>query len=132
MNRWEYLIRRLGSGMFVILGVLLVTFIISRVLPGDPASLYLGHRVSAEKVEEVREELGLNDPMYVQFVRYVSSTLRGEFGYSFFTKRLIIDDLKVRFPATSMPIRGWGGWGCRPARSTSWSRSRAVSTASIS
>ena len=100
MNRWEYLIRRLGSGVFVVLGVLFVTFIISRVLPGDPASLYLGHRASAEKVEEVREELGLNDPMHVQFVGYVSSTLRGEFGYSFFTKRLIIEDLKIRFPAT--------------------------------
>jgi len=100
MNRWEYLIRRLGSGVFVILGVLSVTFIISRVVPGDPARLYLGPRANVEKIEEVREELGLNDPLLEQFARYVTNTLRGEFGYSFFTKRLIIDDLKIRFPAT--------------------------------
>ncbi len=100
MNRWEYLIRRLGLGVFVILGVLVVTFIISRVVPGDPARLYLGPRASVEKIEEVREELGLNDPLPDQFVSYVSSTLRGDFGYSFLTKQLIIDDLKIRFPAT--------------------------------
>lgn len=96
----EYLLRRLGLAVLVILGVMLIVFLVSRVVPGDPARLYLGPRASAEKLEEVREDLGLNDPLPVQFVRYVVSTLQGDLGYSFRTKRPILDDLRVRLPAT--------------------------------
>jgi peptide/nickel transport system permease protein len=100
MSRGEYLLRRLGFGLFVILGVLLVTFIVSRVVPGDPARLYLGPRASPEKLEEVRQDLGLNDPLPKQFVGYVLNILQGDLGYSFRTKRPILDDLRVRLPAT--------------------------------
>ena len=100
MSRGEYLLRRLGLAVFVILGVLSITFVVSRVVPGDPARLYLGPRATAEALEEVRENLGLNDPILKQFGRYVWSTVRGELGYSFRTKRLIIEDLKIRLPAT--------------------------------
>jgi len=96
----KYLVRRLASGVVVIFGVLLVTFLLSRVVPSDPARLYLGPRASAENIEEVRDNLGLNDPLPVQFIRYVSGTLQGEFGYSFQTRRPIAEDLKIRFPAT--------------------------------
>lgn len=96
----KYLVRRLASGVVVILGVLLVTFLLSRVVPSDPARLYLGPRASAENIEEVRDNLGLNDSLPVQFIRYVSGTLRGDFGYSFQTRRPIAEDLKIRFPAT--------------------------------
>lgn len=100
MSRGEYLLRRLGLAVFVILGVLMVTFIVSRVVPGDPARLYLGPRAQPEALERVREELGLNDPLPKQFVSYVFDTLRGELGYSFRTKRPILDDLRTRLPAT--------------------------------
>lgn len=100
MSRGEYFLRRLGLGVLVILGVLMVTFIVSRLIPGDPARLYLGPRASPEKLEEVREKLGLNDPLHKQFVNYVTSTLRGEFGVSFRTKRPILEDIKIRLPAT--------------------------------
>jgi len=100
MSRGEYLLRRLGLALFVILGVLLVTFIVSRVVPGDPARLYLGPRASAERLAEVRQVFGLDDPIPKQFVKYVYSTLTGQLGYSFRTKRLILDDLKIRLPAT--------------------------------
>ncbi len=100
MSRGEYLLRRLGFGLFVLLGVLLVTFVVSRVVPGDPARLYLGPRASPEALAQVRERLGLDDPLPKQFVKYVASTLQGDLGYSFRTKRPIIEDLKVRLPAT--------------------------------
>ncbi len=100
MSIAEYLLRRLGLAVLVILGVMLIVFLVSRVVPGDPARLYLGPRASAERLEEVRQELGLNDPLPVQFVHYVVSTLQGDLGYSFRTKRPIVEDLKVRLPAT--------------------------------
>lgn len=100
MSRVEYLVRRLGFGAFVILGVLMITFLVSRVVPGDPARLYLGSHASAEALERAREELGLNDPLPRQFARYVVNTARGELGFSYRTKRPILDDLKARLPAT--------------------------------
>ncbi len=100
MSRGEYFLRRIGLGILVVIGVLMVTFMISRVVPGDPARLYLGPRASPEKLEEVREQLGLNEPLPKQFIRYVTDTMRGELGLSFRTKRPILEDIKIRLPAT--------------------------------
>ena len=100
MSVFEYLLRRLALAVFVVLGVLLMTFLVSRVVPGDPARLYVGARASPEALERARAELGLDDPLPQQFLRYVVSSARGEFGYSFRTKRPILEDLKVRVPAT--------------------------------
>jgi len=100
MSRLRYLFRRLALAVFVLVGVLVVTFLVSRVVPGDPARLYIGPRASAERLEEIRQELGLNDPLPLQFVNYIGDVLHGELGYSFRTKRPILDDLKLRLPAT--------------------------------
>jgi len=100
MSWGEYLLRRLGLAVLVVLGVLFVTFAVSRMVPGDPARLYLGPRATPEALEQVRQDFGLNDPLPQQFLRYVQSTLRLELGYSFRTKRPILEDLKVRLPAT--------------------------------
>lgn len=100
MSRGEYLLRRLGLGVLVVIGVLMVSFVVSQVVPRDPARLYLGPRARPEKLEEVRELLGLNESLPRQFVRYVSNTMRGELGLSFRTKRPILEDIKIRLPAT--------------------------------
>ena len=100
MSSTEYLVRRLALAVCVILGVLLMTFVVSRVVPGDPARLYVGSRASPQALEQAREKLGLNDPMVTQFARYARDVARGELGYSFRTKRPILEDLKVRLPAT--------------------------------
>lgn len=86
--------------VLVVLGVLLVTFLISRVIPGDPARLYVGTRASEQALTEVRQQLGLNNPLPQQFIAYVASSARGDFGYSYRTKRPILDDLKTKLPAT--------------------------------
>jgi peptide/nickel transport system permease protein len=96
----DYLVRRLLLALVVLLGVLVVTFAVSRVIPGDPARLYLGARASAESVAELRATFGLDDPLPQQFVRYVGSVLQGDLGYSYRTKRPILDDLASRLPAT--------------------------------
>src|SRR5690349_14717097 len=82
MSGSKYLLRRLMLSVLVILGVLLVTFMVSRVIPGDPARLYVGKRAGEAALIEAREQLGLNDPLPLQFVRYVWSSARGDFGYS--------------------------------------------------
>ncbi len=100
MSGMRYVMRRLVLALFVMLGALVVTFVISHVVPGDPARLYLGARASDEAISQVRADLGLDDPLPMQFVRYVSNALQGEFGYSYRTKQPIIDDLAKRLPAT--------------------------------
>lgn len=100
MGLFEYLVRRLVLAVFVMLGVLAVTFAVSRVIPGDPARLYLGARASAEAVTDLRQKFGLDDPLPQQFVRYVGSVAQGDLGYSYRTKRPIVEDLKTRLPAT--------------------------------
>jgi peptide/nickel transport system permease protein len=100
MSRGEYLVRRLGLGILVVIGALMITFIVSYIVPGDPARLYLGSRATPEKLTEARHELGLDQPVPLQFVSYISRTLRGELGISLRTKRPISEDIKIRLPAT--------------------------------
>lgn len=100
MSGGSYILRRLMLSVFVLLGVLLVTFLVSRVIPGDPARLYVGTRASDSALAEVRQQLGLSDPLPNQFIHYVASSARGDFGYSYRTKRPILDDLRKKLPAT--------------------------------
>ncbi len=82
------------------LGLLAVTFFIGRVIPVDPALAIVGDRASEDAVQRVREELGLNLPIYQQFGRYVSRALDGDFGRSVLTSNPVWDDIKKTFPAT--------------------------------
>ena len=100
MSRITYLLRRLAFSVFVIIGVLTITFIVSRLVPSDPARLFTGPRASAEKIEETRVKFGLNKPLPAQFASYIKSTMRGDFGISFQTKTEILSDLKIFLPAT--------------------------------
>jgi peptide/nickel transport system permease protein len=84
----------------VLFGVMVVTFVISRVVPSNPAALYAGPRPRPEQVAAFEVKLGLDKPLPVQFVRYVGDVLRGDFGESFQSRRLITTDLKVFLPAT--------------------------------
>ena len=82
------------------LGLLAVTFFIGRVIPVDPVLAIVGDRAPEHVVQRVREELGLNLPLYEQFFRYVSQALRGEFGNSVLTSNPVWEDIKQTFPAT--------------------------------
>ena len=79
------IIKRLLQGVLVLLAVLVVTFVLLRLIPGDPARIMAGN-ADEEVVEQLREEMGLNDPIPVQFVDYMKDVLRGDLGYSYFAK----------------------------------------------
>jgi peptide/nickel transport system permease protein len=100
MDLKGYVIRRVLLAGPVLLIVTLVVFFLFRVIPGDPARLAAGMKASEEKVERIRKELGLDKPVIVQYLVYVRDIIQGDFGTSIHTKRAVIKDLKLYFPAT--------------------------------
>lgn len=92
--------RFLLVGAITFLGLIAVTFFIGRVIPIDPALAIVGDRAPAHVVERVREELGLNLPLYQQFVIYVKGVLEGNFGNSVLTTNPVMTDIRRVFPAT--------------------------------
>lgn len=100
MPRLKAVFRALASVAFTLFGLLLVTFIISRLLPADPVLAIVGDHASDEYVERVREEMGLNRPILVQFWIYFTNVLQGDLGQSIRTGQPIIQELANVFPAT--------------------------------
>jgi peptide/nickel transport system permease protein len=84
----------------VVLGVTVVTFVISHMIPGDPAQLLAGPRASAQTLARIRAELGLDQPLPVQYGRYLWRLLHGDLGASIMTGRPVLRDLASVFPAT--------------------------------
>ncbi|EHK54076.1 binding-protein-dependent transport systems inner membrane component [Mesorhizobium alhagi CCNWXJ12-2] len=85
---------------FTFLGLLAITFFIGRVVPIDPVLAVVGDRAPQAVYERVREEMGLDRPLFVQFFSYVGDVLSGNFGMSVTTQRPVLDDLMQVFPAT--------------------------------
>lgn len=100
MRRGEYVLKRLLLAVLVLVGVSIVTFLIARLVPSDPAQLWVGPRAKREQVEQARIILGLDRPLYEQYLRYVGDVLRGDFGISVNSHRPIVNDLRVYLPAT--------------------------------
>ncbi len=95
-----FLIKKLSSFASVIFGVLLLTFLLIHLVPGDPVEVMLGESASVADRGQLRAELGLNLPLIQQFGNYLSRLSQGDFGNSIHTKQPIIDMLKTRYPAT--------------------------------
>src|SRR2546426_11337265 len=91
---------RLGWFVPTLLGLLVVTFVISRVIPSDPVALVAGETATPAQVEALRRQLGYDRPLPLQFVTYVGQLVRGDLGRSLYTTRPIADDLAARLPAT--------------------------------
>ncbi len=100
MSFWSVIRQRSWGLLLVVAGVCVITFIISHLIPGDPARLLAGDRASDEIVRHIREQLGLNLPLWEQFLRYVEQLLHGDLGTSIRTGRPVLEDLKTYFPAT--------------------------------
>lgn len=100
MSFRRYVVRRLLYGVVVLVGIAFLIFALTRLLPGDPARVILGPRASEDAVRELREELGLEDPVYTQFTNYVIDLAQGDLGMSVRTQQPVLDDLIVRLPAT--------------------------------
>jgi peptide/nickel transport system permease protein len=96
----RFIARRLLITIPVLIGLSLLIFLFVRALPGDPADALLGERATEESRAQIRRNLGLEEPLPVQYGRYVGSLLSGDLGASVSTRRPIIDELSERFPAT--------------------------------
>lgn len=96
----RYALKRLSWLVFVMVGLCLITFTLSRVVPSDPAANYLGPRPKPEQVEKVRIQLGLDKPFHVQFAYYVRDLLRGDLGESLRTHRPVLQGILNHLPAS--------------------------------
>jgi peptide/nickel transport system permease protein len=97
----RFVVRRLLLLVPILIGLSFLVFVFVRALPGSPAEALLGERATAESIAEVREQYGLDDPIYVQYWRYVKTTfVERDFGVSIVTRRDVADELSERFPAT--------------------------------
>jgi peptide/nickel transport system permease protein len=91
---------RLSSALLVLFGASFITFTLARVIPSDPALAYIGPKATAEDAERLRITLGLDQPIPVQYVKYLIETLQGNWGYSLSTKQPILQEIADRLPAT--------------------------------
>lgn len=96
----KFILRRLLLGIIVMLGVALITFFLTRVIPSDPAAKWVGPRATPEQIAKARIELGLDQPLYVQFFKYMGDLFQGNLGSSLRTRRPIMLELKESLPAT--------------------------------
>ena len=96
----KFLIRRVLQGVFVVWGVITIMFGLRAVSPGDPATLMLGEGATAATLARVREQEGLDEPIYVQYFEYVQGILVGDFGYSWRSSREVEAMVIERIPAT--------------------------------
>jgi len=95
-----YVLKRLAVAVPTLLGLALVTFLLLRAIPGDPALGLVGERADLETVAAIRAELGQDEPLPVQFVGYLKLLATGNLGRSYYTKRDVMDDMLEKFPNT--------------------------------
>ena len=97
---WKYITKRLLLVIPVLLGISFVIFALMSLSPGDPARLILGESASMEDVMALREEMGLNDPFFTRYFRYIFSALRGDFGKSYVYNIPVFETIMPLLPST--------------------------------
>lgn len=100
MRTANFVIKRTAHSIFVLLGLSIVIFTISRILPGDPARIAAGARAPEWVVDNLREQMHLNNRLPVQYVYWLADAVRGDFGLSLVTRRNVAQDIREFFPAT--------------------------------
>lgn len=96
----RFTVRRLLLLVPILIGLSILIFVWIRALPGSPAEALLGERADEESIAEIRDQLGLDDPIHIQYWRYLQTLADGELGTSITTRRPVTEELKERFPAT--------------------------------
>jgi peptide/nickel transport system permease protein len=96
----RFLLRRLALTIPILLGVSLLVFLMLHTAGGDPAQTMLGTRANAESLAELRHELGLDRPLLVQYLDFLSGAVRGDFGRSYRSNTPVVAEIANRFPAT--------------------------------
>ncbi len=98
---FSYLLRRIAQTIPVLLGLSLLIFLLLRALPGDPALLYSGFEATAEELADLRERMGVNKPLFSQYLSFIGPALRGDLGTSLRSGRPVLTELKMRLPVTA-------------------------------
>ena len=96
----KYIIRRLIAMIPVVIGITFLVFMIMQLAPGDPVRMMLGENAEPEAIEAMREEMGLNDPVLVQYGRYMVNLFKGDMGTSYTNQRPVAHEVFSRIPAT--------------------------------
>jgi peptide/nickel transport system permease protein len=96
----RFVIRRLLLLVPILIGLSILVFLWIRALPGGPAQSLLGERATEATVREIESQYGLDDPIHIQYFRYVENVVRGDFGTSIRSRRPVSEELSERFPAT--------------------------------
>lgn len=97
---WKFIAKRLLSMIPVLLGVTLIIYLIMSMAPGDPAKVILGEQATPEQIAELREQMGLNDPVLVQYARYILNLCKGSMGTSYNSGIECSIEIMARFPNT--------------------------------
>ena len=97
---FSLILKRLLHAVPSLIGVVIVTFVLTRALPGDPAAYFAGASATPEAVEEVRKKLGLDQSLPTQFVSYVKALAQGDFGMSLTTGQSVANEIVTRLPAS--------------------------------
>ncbi len=96
----RFLLNRFAGSAIVLLGVSVITFTLARVIPSNAAALYIGPRARPDDIERVSRQLGLDQPLPVQYLAYMRDMLTGDWGTSIGTKRPVLDEILNRLPST--------------------------------
>jgi peptide/nickel transport system permease protein len=96
----RFVVRRLILLVPILIGLSILVFLWIRALPAGPAQSLLGERATPETIAQIEEQYGLNEPIHVQYWRYVKTVAQGDLGTTIRTRRPVADELKERFPAT--------------------------------
>lgn len=96
----SYLLQRLVSLLIVMFLILIITFSLLHLVPGDPAVVILGVEATPERIEIMQERLGLHRPLYMQFLTYLNNVIRGDLGQSIFLDQPVVEAILSRFPIT--------------------------------
>ncbi|MEN9776133.1 MAG: hypothetical protein RL322_3203 [Pseudomonadota bacterium] len=100
MTRLSMMIRRIAQAVPTVFGIIVVTFLMTRALPGDPAAFFAGPAATEASIAEIRAQLGLDQPLWIQFSRYVQALSTGDLGKSISTGQAVTVDLATRLPAS--------------------------------
>jgi peptide/nickel transport system permease protein len=95
------ILKRVMMAVPSLIGVVIVTFLLTRALPGDPSAYFAGPAATTEAIQQIRVKLGLDKPLYVQFIRYVEDLARGDLGNSLTTGQPVGHEIKTRLPASA-------------------------------
>lgn len=96
----QFIINRVLSGIIVIFGISIFSFLLIHFIPGDPVKIMLSQNATPEAIEQLNENLGLDKPLFVQYTTYMTNVIQGDFGTSLKTGRPVLTEILDRFPET--------------------------------